>query len=132
MNVLLSQLWTAQDSGPGEPKIKVDDYAQRYPTNTADVGRVCKDLCQFYLDPANLERELPSILHFSSEDRMTKWEIVKIFSEIMGLPLDAMEPFRPDAEAQDGVVRPYNCHLDTSTLGDLGIDSSTTNFKAWW
>ena len=53
VNVLMSQLWTAQQIEEGKPKIQVDDYAFRYPTNTQDVGRVCRDVAKLYLDPNN-------------------------------------------------------------------------------
>lgn len=132
VNVLMSQLWNAQQLKDEDPRIKIDDYAHRFPTNTADVGRVCRDLCKLYLDPANADRELPRTLHFSSEDGMTKWDIVKIFSEIMGLPLDGLEPFKPSEEPTDAVKRPYDCHLDTSVLKDLGVDTSTVDFRTWW
>ncbi|KAF2448917.1 NAD(P)-binding protein [Karstenula rhodostoma CBS 690.94] len=132
VNVLMSQLWESQKIQPDQPKIKVDDWALRYPTNTSDVGRVCRDLATLYLDPANEERELPSVLQFSSEDRMTKWGIVNVFAEIMGLPLDGMEPFVPEEKPGDGVKRPYDCHLDTGALKDLGINVGTVNFQFWW
>jgi hypothetical protein len=132
VNVLLSQLWSAQQVQAGDPKIKVDDYALRFPTNTQDVGRVCRDICNLYLDPSNANRHLPSVLHFSSEDKMTKWEIVKTFADIMGLPLDGMEPFNPNTVSSDGVQRPYDCHLDTSALKALGIDVGTIDFRTWW
>lgn len=38
VNVLMDVVWKAQEDGP---KIKMDHWAQRYPTNTEDVGRVC-------------------------------------------------------------------------------------------
>ncbi|KAL1593816.1 hypothetical protein SLS60_010548 [Paraconiothyrium brasiliense] len=132
VNVLMSQLWESQKIQPGQPKIKVDDWALRYPTNTSDVGRVCRDLSTLYLDPKNREEDLPSVLQFSSEDRMTKWEIVKVFADIMGLPLDGMEVFVPEEENRDGVQRPYDCHLDTSALKKLGIDVGTVDFRFWW
>jgi dTDP-4-dehydrorhamnose reductase len=132
VNTLLSQLWNAQEEQPRDSKIKVDDYALRYPTNTEDVGRVCRDICRLYLDPSQADKDLPSILHFSSEDRMTKWEIVQIFADIMGLPLDGMEPFKPDGDPSDGVLRPYDCHLDTSALKSLGINVGTVDFRTWW
>lgn len=132
VNVLMSQLWTSQKLSSDDAKIKVDDYALRFPTNTGDVARVCRDLSKLYLDPENSSRELPTILHFSSEDQMTKWQICQRFASIMGLPLDGMESFRPDEEDQDGVKRPYDCHLDTSALQDLGIDTSTVGFEMWW
>ena len=39
VNVLLEQLWAAQEKGK---IIKMDDWSIRYPTLTTDVGRVCK------------------------------------------------------------------------------------------
>lgn len=132
VNVLMSQLWTSQKLSPEDQKIKVDDYALRFPTNTADVARVCRDVSALYLSPDASSRDLPQILQFSSEDQMTKWQICQQFASIMGLPLDGMEPFRPDAEDKDGVKRPYDCHLDTGALRDLGIDTSTVSFEMWW
>lgn len=131
VNVLMSQLWESQKLGPSDPKIKVDDWALRYPTNTADVGRVCRDLAALYLGAENEGRELPRVLQFSSEDRMTKWEIVEAFAEIMGLPVERMERFVPE-EPGDGVVRPYDCHLDTGVLRELGVDVGTVDFRFWW
>ena len=63
---------------------------------------------------------------------MTKWHIVKTFSEIMGLPLEGLEPFKPDEDPRDGVARPYDCHLDTTALKELGINVGTVDFRAWW
>ncbi|KAF1935401.1 NAD(P)-binding protein [Clathrospora elynae] len=132
VNVLMSQLWTAQQIEEGQPKIQVDDYALRYPTNTKDVGRVCRDIAKLYLDPRKVDRELPSVLHFTSEDRMTKWQICQVFADIMGLPLDNIEPVKPDEDPSDGTVRPYDCHLDTSLLQELGVDVVTSDFRTWW
>lgn len=78
------------------------------------------------------DRGLPTILHFSSEDQMTKWQICQTFADIMGLPLDNMIPFKPEEEPKDGTIRPYDCHLDTSELQKLGVDVSTVKFKTWW
>jgi S-adenosylmethionine synthetase len=82
--------------------------------------------------PLSSDRALPTILQFSSEDQMTKWQICQTFADIMCLPLDGMEPFMPDEEPKDGTVRPYDCHLDTSALQQLGIDVSTVDFRTWW
>jgi len=132
VNVLMSSLWAAQKLEAEDPEIEVDDRALRYPTNTADVGRVCRDVSDFYRSTENAGRELPQILQFSSEDRMTKWQIVQMFAEITGLPLDNLRPSKPHDEPGDGVVRPYDCHLDTSELRELGINVSTVGFKEWW
>lgn len=132
VNVLMSQLWKAQQLHDEDLNIKIDHYALRFPTNTADVGRVCRDICKLYLDNSKAERELPRILQFSSEDQMTKWEIVKCFSEVMELPLSRLEPFKPEENPINDVKRPYDCHLDTSDLKELGIDVSTVDFRTWW
>jgi dTDP-4-dehydrorhamnose reductase len=129
VNVLMTQLWSAQKLEEGKPKIQVDDYALRFPTNTRDVGRVCRDISKLYLES---KEDLPTILQFSSEDQMTKWQICQVFADIMCLPLDNMVPFKPEQEPKDGTVRPYDCHLDTSALQQLGIDVSTVDFRTWW
>ena len=132
VNILMSQLWAAQDIQSGQDQIKVDDYALRFPTNTQDVGRVCRDISKLYLSPENSGRDLHSVLQFSSEDQMTKWQIVQTFADITGLPLSNVVPFKPEEEPKDGTVRPYDCHLDTGALRELGIDVHTVDFKTWW
>jgi dTDP-4-dehydrorhamnose reductase len=132
VNVLMSQLWAAQKLSASDPKIDVDDYALRFPTNTEDVGRVCRDISDFYRSSENAGRELPKTLQFSSENQMTKWQIVQTFADITGLPLDNLVPFKPEDQPSDGTVRPYDCHLDTTELKELGIDVSTVGFREWW
>jgi S-adenosylmethionine synthetase len=63
---------------------------------------------------------------------MTKWETCKTFADIMGLPLDNMVPFKPKEQPDDGTVRPYDCHLDTAALQELGINVGTVDFRTWW
>jgi S-adenosylmethionine synthetase len=139
VNVLMSTLWSAQKVESQDDKkqrIKVDDYALRFPTNTSDVARICRDIATYYLDPKHADRELPGILHFSAEEQMTKWQIVQVFAEIMGLATEGMEPFKPEEEEVEkgvgGVKRPYDCHLDTGVLRELGIDVGTVDFRTWW
>lgn len=128
VNVLIDSLWKSQ-----KEKVVMDDYAIRYPTNTADVGRVCVDIAKIYT-AQNKPTDLPQILQFSSEDKMTKYEIVQKFGEIMDLPIDNIVADQESGKqpAKDGTLRPYDCHLDTSELKRLGIDVSTVDFEAWW
>ncbi|KAF2841376.1 RmlD substrate binding domain-containing protein [Patellaria atrata CBS 101060] len=136
INTLVTSVWKAQEVST-DARIKMDDWAQRYPTCTEDVGRVCVDISTLYtsdLKPSSpTARPLPRILHFSAEDRMTKYQICEIFAEILGLTLDGMEKWAPSEEKeQGGAKRPYDCHLDTSELRKLGVDVRTVDFKAWW
>ena len=136
VNVLMDALWKSQ-----KEKVVMDDYAIRYPTNTVDVARVCTDIAKLYTSVTSSEppsqkkpQDLPRILQFSSEDRMTKYEIVEKFGEIMDLPIDKIERDQESGKkpASDGTLRPYDCHLDTDELKRLGIDVSTVDFVAWW
>ncbi|PMB68629.1 Methionine adenosyltransferase 2 subunit beta [Beauveria bassiana] len=105
VNVLLDGVWKSQTE---DKKIKMDHWAPRYPTNTEDVGR------------------------FSSEDRMTKYEMCQKFAEIMGLPLDNIEPDTKGNDPNASVQRPYDTHLSTKTLKSLDINLSICDFTAWW
>lgn len=129
INVLMDVLWKSQDR---DAHIKMDDWAQRYPTNTEDVARVCLDTARKYLDDGNARDSGPKILQFSSEDRMTKYEICQLFGEIMGLPLDGITADKEGGDPQADVQRPYDTHLSTRALRDIGIDVRTQDFTAWW
>ncbi|KAI1643168.1 NAD(P)-binding protein [Daldinia loculata] len=128
VNVLMESVWKAQEPGA---KIKMDHWALRYPTNTEDVGRVCYDISLKYLstdDPS----KLPYILQFSSESKYTKYEICQLFGEIMGLSIAAIEPNTEGNDPNASVQRPYDCHLSTKALKDIGIDVATQDFTGWW
>jgi dTDP-4-dehydrorhamnose reductase len=130
VNVLMDSLWKSQ-----KETVKMDDWAIRYPTNVEDVARVCVDIAKRYQNAMNssTHKDLPRILQFSSEDRMTKYEICQTFAEIMGLPMDGIVPDKDGGKpGPDGTMRPYDCHLDTSELKNLGIDVGTVDFVTWW
>jgi S-adenosylmethionine synthetase len=55
-----------------------------------------------------------------------------LFAEIMGLPLDGMVANAEGNDPKAAVQRPYDCHLSSQALKDLGIDTSTMDFKGWW
>ncbi|KJK80711.1 hypothetical protein H634G_03860 [Metarhizium anisopliae BRIP 53293] len=131
VNVLMDSVWKAQTEGAN---IKMDHWAVRYPTNTEDIGRVCRDVAAKYLDANGPDhrKALPSILQFSSEDKMTKYEICQSFGQIMGLDTSNIEANTQGNDPNAAVQRPYDCHLSTKALQDLGIDISTCNFVDWW
>ncbi|KKZ61222.1 dTDP-4-dehydrorhamnose reductase [[Emmonsia] crescens] len=136
VNVLVDAVWKAQDANAG---IQMDDWALRYPTNTADVGRVCRDIAIKYMclgaegGPGNDVKSLllPKVLQFSSEDGMTKYQICQKMAEILGLPLPGMTPVKEGPKPGE-VQRPYDTHLSTKELQRIGIDVETQSFVAWW
>ena len=125
----METVWKVQEKGAA---IKMDHWAQRYPTNTEDVARVCYDVATQYLDKRKEERSLPRVLQFSSEERYTKYEICQLFAEILGLPLDGMVADTSGPDIQASVQRPFDTHLSTKVLRGLGINVHTQGFKAWW
>ncbi|KAM7204121.1 methionine adenosyltransferase 2 subunit beta [Rhypophila sp. PSN 637] len=131
VNVLLESVRKAAEGGN---KIKMDHWALRYPTNTEDVGRVCHDVAVHYLFAldAGKQAELPKMLQFSSEDKYTKYEICRLFAEILGLPIDGIEANTEGNDPNASVQRPYDCHLSTRALKEVGIDVSTQDFEGWW
>ncbi|KAL7925514.1 NAD(P)-binding protein [Trichoderma austrokoningii] len=128
VNVLMDSVWKAQTEGT---KIKMDHWALRYPTNTEDIGRICHDVAVKYLESGD-RKNLPRILQFSSEDRMTKYEICQVFGDIMDLSIANIEPNTEGNDPNASVQRPYDCHLSTRELKSLGIDVSTCDFVSWW
>ncbi|KAI9882348.1 MAG: 54S ribosomal protein L39, mitochondrial [Watsoniomyces obsoletus] len=138
INILLEQVWkSAQDPNA---KINMDDWAIRYPTNTEDVARVIKDVTNKYLntggdkdqDQDEDRKRLPKIVQFSSEDHYTKYEICQMLADIMGLSVEGMSPNKQGNDPGNAVQRPYDCHLSTQSLKDIGVDVSTQNFRDWW
>ncbi|KAI9676433.1 MAG: hypothetical protein M1817_000590 [Caeruleum heppii] len=132
VNVLMDAVWKASEKSAN---ITMDDWSIRYPTNTEDVARVLLDVTTKYLGSPrdSAASPLPKILQFSSEDRTTKYQICQLFAEIMGLPLEGMKPNQQGNDPNStGAQRPYDCHLSTRILKDLGIDVQTQPFDAWW
>ncbi|KAF2096017.1 NAD(P)-binding protein [Rhizodiscina lignyota] len=143
---LVTSVYKAQyiKADDGDAKIKMDDYAIRYPTCTEDVGRVCVDVSTLYLGERDTEadkrkfKQLPRILQFSSEQKYTKYEMCEALAEILGLPVDGLQRWDPSkedegkSEGDSQTARPYDCHLDTGALKELGINVNCLDFVAWW
>jgi len=89
------------------------------------------DIATKYLETED-KTALPKILHFSSEDKFTKYEICELFAEILGVSLEKMVPNTEGNEPGASVQRPYDCHLSSRALKDLGIATSTIDFRGWW
>ena len=129
VNILMDTVWKAQEK---DANIAVDDWAQRYPTNTEDVGRVCVDLGLKYLAARQEGASLGRIFQFSSEDKFTKFEICQLFAEVLGLPLNGVRGNKDGGDPNASVSRPYDTHLSNRSLKELGIKVQTQSFEAWW
>lgn len=129
VNTLVDAVWKAPDANAG---IKMDDWAQRYPTNTEDVARICRDIVIKYVKDKEHLMKMPKILQFSSEDRMTKYEICEKLAEVLGLSLNGMVRNKEGNDPNASVQRPYDTHLSTKTLKELDINLQTVDFVSWW
>jgi len=130
---LVDTVYKAQKLGAVDTKLEVDDWALRYPTSTEDVGEVIVGIVKKYREGSS-SGPLPQILQFSGQEKYTKYEMVKIFGEILGLPIDNIEPQDPTKgpQAEGATQRPYDSHLDVSSLREAGIPVVNQDFVAWW
>ena len=134
VNTLLDKVYEAQ-----EKEVIMDDWSQRYPTCTEDVGRVCKDISHLYTSKLSASAgahdqaaPLPRLLQFSAEERMTKYRMCEIFADILGLPMGQMKANREGNDPGATVQRPYDTHLSTEELKRQGISVLCQTFEAWW
>lgn len=127
VNVLMEVVLNSQEKGS---RVKMDNWAKRYPTNIEDVARVCVDVATKHLEGERYR--VPKILQFSSEEVFTKYEICQLFAEIMGLSLEGIVADEPVNDPNASVQRPYDTHLSSQALKDAGINVETQDFKAWW
>jgi len=112
--------------------VSMDDWARRYPTNTEEVGRVCKDIANKYIFAPDSERKVyPQVLQFSGEECFTKYEICQLMGEILHIPTPGLKANKEGNDPQSTVQRPYDTHLSTRALKDLGIKVSAMRFKDW-
>lgn len=128
VNVLLDAVLKAQTE-----RVVMDDWAIRYPTNTEDVGRVCRDVARLFLGRSREERlGMQRVLQFSAEMRTTKYGICEMLAEVMGLGMGMMEANKQGNDPAAKVQRPFDCHLSTRALVELGVNVEAQDFRDWW
>lgn len=120
----------------------MDDYAIRYPTNVVDIASFLVRLTGMYVlveiliikirDFTALKADsLPPILHYSANEPFTKYDMCKIFANILGLSLDHIKPVSTPPTGPGATTRPYNCHLSTAETEKL-LPLQCSGFRQWW
>lgn len=115
-----------------QQKVVVDDWAQRYPANIDDIGRCIVGIGAKWLAALQTQKDgsFPRILQFGATECFTKYEMCKIFADILGLDISKMEAQKSD---MGPVKRPYDTHMSSTELEKLlGGKLQTENFRAWW
>lgn len=102
---------------------KMDDYAQRYPTNVLDIA-------SFLVRLSGLDKAIPRVVHYSANECLTKYNICEIFGKVLNLPINHI--IRDSSVPADAVARPRDCHLSTEETVALVGDLECSNFEGWW
>ena len=87
----------------------VDNYITRYPTYTGDVAEAIAFL---------INKQAEGIYHFSGQDKLTKYSILKIIAEVTGKNSDHVLPL--NKLSKSNANRPLDCHLDMNKILSLG------------
>lgn len=131
VNVLLEQTRKAQ-----QDEVIMDDWSIRYPTNTEDVGRVTAELATRLLGMNVEERRkvggAKRIFAYTAEERMTKYEMCERLAGVLSTDVGKMKANKQGNDPKASVQRPYDCHLSTRELRELGVDVSHMSFDDWW
>ncbi len=81
-----------------------------------------------------MKRDIPPIVHYSSEEPYTKYEICLVFAKILGLPHRHIIPEENPPTGEGATTRPRDCHLYIKETEDLGLESGLglSLFEEWW
>jgi dTDP-4-dehydrorhamnose reductase len=86
-------------------KIGVDDFAVRYPTYTEDVANV---ICFL------IKENITGVYHFSAQNKLTKYAVIKIMAEIMKKSIEHVYPI--NEPVKNIAKRPFDSHLNINKL----------------
>ncbi|KAL8286797.1 hypothetical protein RQP46_004325 [Phenoliferia psychrophenolica] len=126
INILLD---ITRQAAKGEKK-KMDHWAIRYPTNVADVARVLLSISTLSLIPSSTS--IPQILHFSTQEPYTKYDMCLVLSQLHSPPLAIEMEAVTDGPKEGETVRPRDCHLANTELEKLGVETHGVKFVEWW
>ncbi len=92
---------------------KMSDYEQRYPTHVANCAQVCVGLAEKHLSSeGGISAGAPGTWHFSGKEPFTKYTMALAMADVFGLSGDHLTPVKGPS---GGAVRPFDCHLDSSS-----------------
>lgn len=104
-------------ASPGA-RLIMEDWATRYPTHTADVAAVLRQMVAYKAT----HPEFRGIFHWSGNEPMTKYGMALMFAPLIGFDAERLVP---DPTPPSGAPRPKDAHLDTAKLERLGMGQLT-------
>eukprot|EP01006_Ploeotia_vitrea_P017538 TRINITY_DN48717_c0_g1_i1.p1 TRINITY_DN48717_c0_g1~~TRINITY_DN48717_c0_g1_i1.p1 ORF type:complete len:212 (-),score=108.89 TRINITY_DN48717_c0_g1_i1:73-708(-) len=114
-----------------QPKL-FDNWATRYPTNTADIARVLEHISRLRDKFASEEHAVSRVYHFSATEAFSKYTIAQLMAKLLyaddeAARAAALELIKPNPDPPSGAPRPRDCRMDTSALSKmLGGDEALT------
>ncbi|TIC35747.1 methionine adenosyltransferase II, beta [Wallemia mellicola] len=96
---------------------KMEHYANRFPTNVDNVAIALNALTK------NIQK-VPQIVHYSSREAYTKYEMACTFAEILGLPSDHLIADTEEPTGDAAVSRPKDCQLSRDSFDKLNLNST--------
>ncbi|KAK2718101.1 methionine adenosyltransferase 2 subunit beta-like isoform X2 [Artemia franciscana] len=100
----------------------VSDIEIRYPSHTEDISYIVHQLLKLKL---NDTRCIHGIYHWSGKEALTKFQMVKVIANVLGLTASHISPDRDETKLSTGPLRPKNCQLSAARIDDLGIGKHT-------
>ncbi|QQX82426.1 SDR family oxidoreductase [Shewanella sp. KX20019] len=94
----------------------IDDWAVRSPTSTADIAVA---IAQMIL-AKTAGTTLSGYYHFSASNTMSKYQMLLIMGELLGLSTQHLNPV---TSPTDSAKRPHDCTLSCEKLASLSIQS---------
>ncbi len=101
--------------------VEIDNWAIRYPTHTSNVARICRQLVEYKIRQPNFR----GTFHWSAQELFTKYQMALIMAEFFNFSASNILPLTCQPEE---VPRPFDCHLDSTLLENLGM-GKRTNFR---
>lgn len=120
-----ASLTVAELLRPGHTEcVQVDDWGIRFPTLVEDVSAVLKQIVDA---KARSQSALPPVLHCSSPERTTKYELALLMANVLGVDASRI---KPDPNPPEGAPRPRMTQLDcTATWEALGVQHEFTPLR---
>ncbi|TIB80023.1 methionine adenosyltransferase II, beta [Wallemia mellicola] len=105
---------------------KMEHYANRFPTNVDNVAIALNALTK------NIQK-VPQIVHYSSREAYTKYEMACTFAEILGLPSDHLIADTEEPTGDAAVSRPKDCQLSRDSFDKLNLNvDDNLSFKEFF
>lgn len=92
-------------------EVCIEDVIARYPAYTGDIAKAIDFL---------LKKKASGIFHFSSDDKLTKYQIAKKIASVTGKGSSHIKPLKilPETPAK----RPLDSHLNADKIFSLGLE----------